>query len=121
MEGGASEIFFSLVSQNYALLILLLVFSFLFASFSRLKIFHYNKGAKTVVAFVIAVGTAGIIQQVHWDQMTKVMAGLIAAGIVSMVIWSVALQRGKLRHESEQEREFRSRTDMEERWRRENR
>ena len=94
-----SEIIFGLVNENYHLLIFLLVFAFLFASFSRLKIFHYNKGAQTIVSAVLAIGTSGIVYSVHWDQMTKVIAGLVAAGIVSMALWSVTLQRGKLKHE----------------------
>lgn len=75
------------------------MFAFLFASFERLRIFHYNRPAQAIVSLVLAFGSAGIIQTVHWDQMTKVIAGVVAAGIVSMVIWSVALQRGKLRQE----------------------
>jgi hypothetical protein len=98
-----SEVFFGLAEQNYPLLIFLLVFAFLFASFGRLKIFHYNKPAQAIVALVLAVGTAGIVQTVHWDQMTKVIAGVVAAGIVSMVVWSVALQRGKLKQEAEKQ------------------
>jgi hypothetical protein len=96
-----SEIFFGLAEQNYPLLIFLLVFAFLFASFSRLKIFHYNKPAQAIIAIVLALGTAGIIQNVHWEQMTSVMAALIAGSIVSMVLWAVTLQRGKLRQEAE--------------------
>lgn len=67
--------------------------------FSRLTIFHYNRPAQTIVAMVLAIGTSGFVYSVHWDQMTKVIAGLVAAGIVSVVVWSVTLQRGKLRHE----------------------
>ena len=96
-----SEILFGFAEQNYLLLVFLLVFAFLFASFGRLKIFHYNRAAQTIVALVLAFGTAGIIQTAHWEQMTRIIAGLVAAGIVSMVVWAVALQRGKLRQEVE--------------------
>lgn len=90
---------FGLLNDNYPLLIFLLVFAFLFASFSRLRIFHYNKPAQTIVSFVLALGTSSIIQSVHWDDMTKIIAALVAGGIVSMVLWSVAFQRGKLKNE----------------------
>jgi hypothetical protein len=98
-----SEIFFGLAEQNYSLLIFLLVFAFLFASFGRLRIFHYNRAAQTIVALVLAFGTAGIIQSVHWERITSIMAALIAGALVSIVLWSVTLQRGKLKHEAERD------------------
>jgi xanthine/uracil permease len=101
MEGSATELFFGLVSENYSLLVFLLVFAFLFASFGRLKIFHHNKPAQTIVAFVLAFGTAGVFQAAHWNQLTQIVAGLIAAGIVLMVLWAVTLQRGRTRQEEE--------------------
>lgn len=104
-----SEVVFGLLEQNISLLIFLLVFAFLYASFGRLKIFHYNRPAQAIVTFVLSLGTAGIIHSTHWDQMTKVIAGLVAAGIVSMVVWSVALQRGRTRQEEERKHEERRR------------
>lgn len=96
-----SNIVFEFLYQNYPLLVFLLVFAFLFASFGRLKIFHYNRPAQAIVASVLAIGTSGIVYSIHWNQMTKIIAGLVAAGIVSMVVWTVALQRGKLKQEIE--------------------
>jgi xanthine/uracil permease len=96
-----SELVFGLLEQNYSLLIFLLVFAFLYASFGRLKMFHYNRPAQIIVAVVLSLGTAGVIHSVHWDEMTKIFAGLVATGIVSMVVWAVALQRGRTRQEEE--------------------
>lgn len=104
-----SEFVFALLEQNLPLLIFLLVFAFLYASFGRLKIFHYNRPARTIVAFVLSLGTAGVIHSVHWDEMTKIIAGLVAAGIVSMVVWAVALQRGRTRQEDERRHQERRR------------
>ncbi|MGI0015079.1 MAG: hypothetical protein ACREBU_16820 [Nitrososphaera sp.] len=54
-----------------------------------------------MVALVLAIGTSGTVYSVHWDLMTKIVAVLVAVGIVSMVVWAVALQRGKLKQEVE--------------------
>ncbi|HEX7032127.1 MAG TPA: hypothetical protein VF172_03925 [Nitrososphaera sp.] len=50
---------------------------------------------------MLALGTAGIVHTTHWNQLTQIVAGLIAAGIVLMVLWAVTLQRGRIRQEEE--------------------
>lgn len=96
-----SDLFFAFAEQNYTLLIFLLIFSFLFPSLGRARIFHHNRAAQAIVSAVLAIGTAGIVHAVHWDTMTKAIAALVAGGIVSLVVWSVTLQRGKTKQEQE--------------------
>jgi xanthine/uracil permease len=96
-----ADTIFGFLNENYSLLVFLLVFALLYASFGRLKIFHHNRPAQTIVALVLAFGTSGIVQSAHWNQLTNIVAGLIAAGIVLMVLWAVTLQRGRTRQEEE--------------------
>lgn len=102
-----ADTIFAFLNENYSLLIFLLVIAFLYSSFGTLKIFHYNRVAQAIVAFVLALGTAGIFHNTHWNQLTQVVAGLIAAGIVLMVLWAVTLQRGRTRQEEERRHEER--------------
>ncbi|HEX7031557.1 MAG TPA: hypothetical protein VF172_01015 [Nitrososphaera sp.] len=51
----------------------------------------------------------------HWNQLTQIVAGLIAAGIVLMVLWAVTLQRGRTRQEEERRHQERMSKEREKR------
>jgi hypothetical protein len=102
---SVSDIFFVPVRHNYVLLIMVMVFGFLYASFDRLRIFHHNRSVQTVVALVLSLGTERIIHTTPWDEIAKIIVGLAVTGIVFMVVWSLAQQRGRTRQEEEMRHE----------------
>lgn len=102
MEPSASEQVFTLVGQNLPLIIFFTIFPFIYASFGRAKIFHFEKPARVIMSLALSLAITGVIQTAHWESMTTAVAAIVAGGIVGFVTWTVALHRGKTRHEEEQ-------------------
>lgn len=89
----------SLLAAFQPVLIMLLSTAFLYAALGRSKLFHEQPGSRLIVSFVLGIFSATVIQAEHWSTIVAVAGSAVAGGIISLLVWSVVLHRGKLKHE----------------------
>lgn len=93
-------------------LIMLASTAFIYVSLGRAALFRYEKPARVIISLAIGVTAISAIGE-HWSTVTSVAGYVVAAGLTSLLVWRVALQRGKTIHE------IRDQKDLE-KWRNEN-
>ncbi len=80
--------------------VFLLSFSFMYAALGRSKIFHFERIPRLILSFVLSLYSAHLVQVNAWENIVMIGATAIASGIVAVLIYHVALHRGKTKQES---------------------
>jgi hypothetical protein len=83
-------------------LIVLASTAFLYVSLSRAAVLRHETAARLIISAAISVTAISAISS-HWKTLVDVAGYAIVAGLVSLLIWRVAVGRGRTRHEIENE------------------
>ncbi len=87
----------SLLSLAAPFVVFLGVFSFLYASLGKSRMFHFESKARLVLSFALAFFASRVV---NWSQIVMVTATAVSLGLTALVFYHVGLQRGKTKHES---------------------
>ena len=93
----------TLLVPAYPWLVLALVTSGIYVSFSRSRVFDDNNLAKVIVAVVLGVFITNSITNEQLETIMKVGSWATVAFLVSLLVWRFGLQRGKTREQFKQE------------------
>ncbi len=95
------ELFNQILSEYAQLFISLVIFAFIYAGLGRSKVFQDEKVARGIIAMVLGLYSASLVQAQYWHQILQVCAGAFTAGLIAMILYHIAFQRGKVRRETE--------------------
>ena len=84
--------------------IILAVFSFMYAALGRSKIFQTEKYPRIILSGVLSVYSGHLVQASSWDHILMVTAGVVTSGIIGLLIYHVAMNKGKTKQQSEEEK-----------------
>lgn len=102
-------------------LIVLASMAVIYVSLGRATAFRYEKPARAIISIAVAITAVSAIGE-NWKTVAAVAGVAVTGAISSLLIYRVALQRGKTPHElnEDKEKEERKWQRDAERWRNEN-
>lgn len=90
-----------LLDQFAPYAVLLATFSFMYAALGRSKMFQSEKTPRIILSGVLSVYSAHLVQVNAWNHIVTVAAAVVASGLIGMLIYHVAMNRGKTAQHSE--------------------
>ena len=95
-----NSLFQAFLAQFTPFAIFLALFSFLYASLGRAKIFHFESRARLVLSGVLALYSTNLVLNSGWNQILAVTATAATIGLTALIMYHVGLQRGKTLREA---------------------
>lgn len=93
----------ALLEQFAPYAVLLATFSFMYAALGRSKMFQSEKMPRMILSGVLSVYSAHLVYVNAWNHIVTVAAGVVAAGLIGMLLYHVAMNRGKTTQQSNSE------------------
>ncbi len=100
MIEGFAELFLTAISEFTPFAVFLTVFSFLYASLGKSRVFHFQKRPRLVLSLVLALYSAQLVLTNSWNHIIAVTATAVSIGLIGLIMYHVGLQRGKTKEEA---------------------
>lgn len=88
-----------LLDQLAPYAVLLATFSFLYAALGRSKMFQSEKYPRMILSGVLSLYSAHLVQANSWNHIITVAAWVITSGLIGLLIYHVAMNRGKAKEQ----------------------
>jgi len=91
-----NSLFQAFLDQFSPVAAFLAISSFLYVGFGRSKLFHFHPIPRLVLSVVLGLYSASTILSYGWSKIISVVATSVVIGLVALIVYNVALQRGKI-------------------------
>ena len=78
--------------------------AFIYVSLGRATLLRHEKPARAIMSLAISFTAISAIGD-HWQTLSSIAGYAVVAGLSSLLVWRVALQRGKTPHELKERKE----------------